>query len=405
MQVGISPGITGNRRADRWDQAARDLFRAYGDWLLRGVWDDSVPTSEEWEAYANWVIDGTWDDAAPTDAATWDSPDETPYTVWDDTVTTGDAFAPNDAGLTVFNIDGVAEQSADTLRFERPIATAENYQHAAPCATVAFSTESEALGLSLYWNALITRLDTFQDTGVVLVDDAEIGTFRSGLTATETGLATYNFGLGAGTKTVKIVWPTAAGVELRQIVLDVGETPSAITPPTTKLVVCGDSITHGIPQLKSTQTWPYLLAADKGWQVFNNANGGAQANSAHATSALAGTGASHVTYMIGYNNFIAQTPTATFQATIETWIANARAALPSAQIYLITPIYSPNTNTITLADYRSAIVAAEAAAGDVNTSVIDGLTLMTNNTNRLIDGIHPNATGSQEIATALAAIL
>ena len=48
---------------------------------------------------------------------------------------------------------------------------------------------------------------------------------------------------------------------------------------------------------------------------------------------------------------------------------------------------------------------AVAAFGDGNTSYVDGLSLMTNNANRLSDGTHPNVTGSDEVAAALAAII
>ncbi|MEZ2131533.1 MULTISPECIES: hypothetical protein [unclassified Sinorhizobium] len=71
-----------------------------------------------------------------------------------------------------------------------------------------------------------------------------------------------------------------------------------------------DSITHGFSTTKTTDSWSYKLSVLKGRRVLNLANEGAQAIAADG-NALAGTGADRVTYLIGYNNFVAQTALAT----------------------------------------------------------------------------------------------
>ncbi|MER8409627.1 hypothetical protein NKH16_34280 [Mesorhizobium sp. M1307] len=45
------------------------------------------------------------------------------------------------------------------------------------------------------------------------------------------------------------------------------------------------------------------------------------------------------------------------------------------------------------------------AAGDANIFYIDGLTLTTNGTGSIADGIHPNDTGSAEWAAAIAPLV
>jgi lysophospholipase L1-like esterase len=243
--------------------------------------------------------------------------------------------------------------------------------------------------------------------GAILVDGVEVKTYQWAQLWNETGIVTIEFSLSAGSKTVTIVWPYWTGFELRKIEINTGATMTAPSRPANKIAVCGDSISQGATASKVTTTWPYLLAIAETKQLINIANGGATAVASQG-SALSGLGCNVVTYMIGYNNFVAQTPTATFQTAVQGWITNARAALPSAAIYVISPIYSPNTNTITLAQYRSAVQAAELAAGDANTFYVDGLSIMTNNINRLYEGaagVHPNDLGSSEIATNLSAIV
>lgn len=317
-----------------------------------------------------------------------------------------DQYAPNNAALLVSDVRSVAVRDATTLRFERPIVGASGYRNAAPGARVTFQTDATILRLDLFWNALMTRADTFQSVGSVLVNGVEVATFQSPFAYNVTGLDRPVFALAAGSKTVTIVWPYSAGLELRGVGINPLASLSApAARPTALLAACGDSITHGFTVGKTTESWAFKLAAAEGRQLFNLANGSETAVAANATTALTGTGAQVVTYMIGYNNFVAQTPLATFQAAVEGWITNARAALPSAAIHIITPIYSPNTNTITLAQYRTAVTSAEAAAGDANTYLIDGLSIMTNSADRLADGVHPNALGSDEIATALGALI
>lgn len=63
-------------------------FQQVLDWINDGVWNDLVPTSDDWTAVVGWLFDGIWDDAAPTGTATWSAPDGTAYTIWADTEAT-----------------------------------------------------------------------------------------------------------------------------------------------------------------------------------------------------------------------------------------------------------------------------------------------------------------------------
>jgi lysophospholipase L1-like esterase len=315
-----------------------------------------------------------------------------------------DSYLPNAAELLVSDYAGIAERSAATLRFLRPISEGNNYKHATPGSRVSFITNATSLRLTLFWNALITRLDTFRSIGSILIDGTETLTFACPFAANVAGTSEPVFALPAGSKRVTIVWPYAAGLELHKVQVNTEATMAIAARPGGKLAVAGDSISHGFMATRSTLTWSYKLAVLKGRQLVNIANGSEGAVAANG-SALAGLGADRVTYMIGYNNFVAQTPIATFQTAVQGWIFNARAALPAAKIYLVSPIYSPNTNTIALQQYRDAVQAAELAAGDAETFFIDGLSIMTNNADRLVDGIHPNDVGAGEIAANMAPLV
>jgi lysophospholipase L1-like esterase len=319
------------------------------------------------------------------------------------------SYEPNFASLLVSDYVTIAEQSAATLRFLRTVPSGGyDFQNASPGSRVTFNTTATKIRISMFHNDLVRftgDINNYLSTGAILVDGVEVKTYKWDGAWNETGIVNIELSLASGSKAVTIVWAYWTGFELRKIEVNTGATISAPTArPTAKLAVCGDSITHGSAASKTTTSWAYLLAIAENKQLINMANGGDQANATHATY-LAGTGASVVTYMIGYNNFAGQTSLASFQTAVQGWITNARTALPSAAIHVISPIYSPNTDTITLAQYRSAVQAAELAAGDANTFYIDGLSIMTNNTNRLYDGVHPNDTGSAEISTNLAALV
>jgi hypothetical protein len=319
-------------------------------------------------------------------------------------------YAPNSTAFTVSDYASIAEQSASTLRFLRPITDGNGFENAAPGSRVSFTTTATFVRVSMFHNTLVTRnqaIADFYSVGAILVDGVEIKTFNWSDGYNAAGIVTIEFSIAAGSKTVTIVWPYWTGFELRKIEINTGATMTAPSRPANKIAVCGDSISQGSTASKVTTSWPYLLAIAENKQLINIANGGAMAVATDANG-LTGTGCNVVTYMIGYNNFLAQTLIVDFTIAVQGWITNARAALPSAAIHVISPIYSPNTNTITLAQYRSAVQAAELAAGDANTFYVDGLSIMTNNINRLYEGaagIHPNDLGSSEIATNLSALV
>ena len=319
-----------------------------------------------------------------------------------------DSLFPSDARLRVSDYWSITEQSVTRLRFLRGITNGNAFQHCSPGSRVGFYTNAQVVRFRVYWNGLVTRDDVQNFVGGVLADDVLEDSFTNPFGATGTGESwvTVDFGSTSATaRKVELIWPYGDGMDLLEVQVSRGAAV-IIAPalPTTKLVVAGDSITHGFNATNIFTSWAWQLAVAKGYQLINIANGSEQVVAANA-NVLGETGAQHVIYAIGYNNFSPQTPTATFQAALEAWLANARSELPSARLYIASMLYTTNTNTITPAQYRTATAAAVTAFGDGNTEYVDGLSLMTNSGTRLVDGIHPNDTGAAEVATAWASII
>jgi lysophospholipase L1-like esterase len=98
---------------------------------------------------------------------------------------------------------------------------------------------------------------------------------------------------------------------------------------------------------------------------------------------------------LGTNDYgLSAQSAANFQTSYAALNDAIHAALPSAQIFAVTPLSrvsetSPNSFSNTLADYRTAVTAA--AAGKSWVTVVDGTSFMT--TAEMADGLHPTTHG------------
>lgn len=313
---------------------------------------------------------------------------------------------PNNAAILVSDYATIVERSASRLRFSRPISDSFSYQHCSPGSRAAIRTDATALKFVVYYNALVAGSGPREGTASVLVDGVEVATIANPTGYMSAAFVTKEIDFDAAAmRTIELVWPYADGLDLVRIEANAGAAFLSAPPrPTGVLAACGDSITHGFSVPRTTLSWAFGLAAAKGRQLKNLANAGRTAIAADA-NALVGSAADRVTYLIGYNDFLFQNNVAAFQAAVEGWINNAEAALPTSKIYVISPIYSPNTNTIPLSSYRTAVEAAVAAAGGVNVTFVNGLALMANDNALLVDTIHPNAAGAAQIKTSLEGIV
>jgi lysophospholipase L1-like esterase len=305
----------------------------------------------------------------------------------------------------------ISERSATRLRFIRPVASVAGYEHCSPGSRLRFVTNSDFLRLSLFWNALVTRLDTFNSVGSVLVDGVEHAQFGCPVAANVTAAHQPVFSLPTGSKTVEVIWPYGAGLDCTGVEVAQGSTFTApAARPTAKIIGAGDSITHGYTVPRTVQSYVYSLAVGEGKQIVNIANGGDTAVAANGNAVPLGLGANdRILYFIGFNNFYPQVSIGPFQTQVEGWITNARARAPTTPIYVgmhrTLKVAADYSGTIEPATYRAAVQAAEAAAGDANTFYVDGHALVTADPSNFTDGIHFSSLGAAAVSTALEGVI
>jgi len=328
-------------------------------------------------------------------------------------VTQYQSIFPMDARLLASDYIEISEQSTTRLRFHRPIVEGNNFQYCAPGARVGFVTNARYVQFRVGWNTLVTRnvATSSYDYASVLAEGVEVASFVRAVAYNVAGSDLIAVDLGSSAlRKIELIWPYWTGMDLLEVLTSIGSAVSiAPARPATIIAFTGDSITHGAIASKEINSWAYGVAATKGWQMKNFANGSAQAVPSQG-SALAGCGASRATLMIGYNDWNGNVALATYQANVLAELQNMRTALPTAKIYAITPIYTTNTgantNGDTIANFRTAMSNAFTAWADGNSTLVNGLSLMTNSSTRLADAsVHPNDLGASEIVTNLSAII
>lgn len=322
-------------------------------------------------------------------------------------------YHPNNAAIAYSDYCSVAV-SGSSARFTRSIADGNGFETVNPGARTRFTTNAIGMVLHFNYTSLPTRTDVYNGVGIVLADGIQVASFSA--PQTSQGVAApldflVNFP-DTSSRLIEVIWPYCASVDFLGVDLPTGASISAPSArAATLLVPGGDSITHGFFASDIGSEWPYLLIKAKGWQMKNMGYGGriCVPSDGSADGALVGAaGTSCGTYLIGYNDFNAQEALVTFQANVVSYLNNWRAAsgASSKKLYVITPIYSTNTNTIPLSSYRTAIANALTSVGNALNILVDGLSIMTNDPSRLApDGIHPNNLGASEIASNLGAIV
>lgn len=321
-------------------------------------------------------------------------------------ITPTGVLLPDDPDLTVSDYDLIQQRTSLTLEFRRSVGAGAggfNYQYASPGSKVSFQTDSTSLDLELYWNGQLTGTG-YRPVGNVLVNGVSVGTFT--FTGVQPATTTHTYTLSAGTKTVTILWSVSAGLQLTKVTLAPGSTIKAAVPPSSVIAFAGDSITQGYSVTSTADSWTYGVADSLGFEQLNVAYGFAKVDPADATSAFTGKSPiSYITYMIGYNDWTANTGTTTYGTRLTAWIQNVRTLQPNAKILCISPIFqSTGSGAVPLQDYRNKmleVVQGRITAADHAIFYLDGLAAMTNNANRLADGIHPNDLGASEIETSV----
>lgn len=212
--------------------------------------------------------------------------------------------------------------------------------------------------------------------------------------------------VGTGSRTIEIIWPHGGSYRFLGLQrYGSGTITGPTARPTKKLALYGDSITNGYFASRYTKTWAYLLGELQGAEVFNCGYGSEQSGIVGLGTEAGEIDADATLYCIGYNDFGSQVALATYKSNVQTFVDNFRSENATGKLYLGGPFYTPNTNSLTPANYRTQVSDIVTSEADANTILLDTLGAATNDVASWPDTIHPSNVGSSEIATSFDAEL
>ena len=208
-----------------------------------------------------------------------------------------------------------------------------------------------------------------------------------------------------------VIWPYGTQMVFDGLVLEGGQRRLLVPAPTRPIrryVAYGDSITQGYYASGVVHTYPHVLADRKGWSVVNMGFGG-EATVPSDGTAVGLLGGNVVTVAIGANDWGQSKPLAAFISDYTALLDAIRTLQPTVPLYCLTPIWTgveglPNSQALYVHDYRQVIasIVQQRMATDPNLHLIDGLTLVPNQSKYFLDGVHPNDAGFALYAANLA---
>ena len=207
-----------------------------------------------------------------------------------------------------------------------------------------------------------------------------------------------------------LVLPIMYGVNFNGIEIDEGaqffELPARESKPI--YIAIGDSITHGagLKGCSSVLSYPYVLAEENGYYLYNVAVGGSQISPGLAYE-FKDIQADYITVMWGYNDWNALKGNLTeIKARYMALLENLLATQKKAKIYCILPTVAADENGA--ADYASNLQGVRDAEREVILSlnhsrliIIDGKSLT--DVSGLNGQVHFNNEGSVRFGKKLAA--
>ena len=311
-------------------------------------------------------------------------------------------LAPDDPRISYSDYARLVTLNSSTARFDRIIVGAKgSLERANPAARMRIRTDATNITTSFITGALgITS-----GIGVILVDGVKTGTFDA---SANNSALDVKLTLGGGFHTIEYLMPYSQDVRFTGLVANPTAAFEAVPPrPGIRWVAYGDSITEGFLASDSFKNYLSLVGAAKNWEVVNMGFGwrGLKDSGSGGSdgTVIGGLGASIITVLMGYNDAAAGLTAADYRTNLTALVNQVRLASPKIPIYLISPIYTANNQSL-LASYRTQIMNDVATANDSRLFFIDGLALGINAGNAgmyLSDGIHPNDAGFAVIAANL----
>jgi len=209
----------------------------------------------------------------------------------------------------------------------------------------------------------------------------------------------------------EIVLPPFYGMDFTglEIAKD-SELKKAAEKPRKVYVAIGNSITHGTGQLGSYQTYPFLLAREKGWELYNLGVGGSKI-SWPVGKMLKDKKIDYITILWGYNDwnagFTADGKIKTNYEKLLEWLVKNH---PDTKIYCILPTATkreqPKKGNETIGDIRIAeakVVKSFQDQGNKNLFIIHGEEI--SDTADLKDVVHFSVEGAKKFAGKLTEII
>ena len=234
-------------------------------------------------------------------------------------------------------------------------------------------------------------------------------------------------GAGSGPFLVTLVWPSGADVDLTRVHLMEtrdASLPTLLVPPPTdpvRLVMFGDSVTHGLGASHVLNTFPVRLGVRTDWQVVNLGFAGRATVPSDAWLAAGASACPDGSILepdllmleIGSNDFHLvngiHTKLSRFEARYRDWLRQFRSLRPATPILCLTPVPRGDECRVrsrTLEDYRAVIRRVVEGLADPHLYLIEGrdlIALPPQAGDPLFDAflLHPNDLGHVQITDRL----
>ena len=215
-------------------------------------------------------------------------------------------------------------------------------------------------------------------------------------------VGSFNTELSAGVKRLRLYLPNLFETRISNLSLD-GASYVEPVKKEKKLLMMGDSITHGYDAYFPSLSYANTVAREFNFDMINQAIGGAmfRTESLPETSTLT---PDYITVAYGTNDWSwSQKSLSECIDCADAYFKKLRVLYRDARIFYITPLYRGDESRITsVGDFHGASSAFAEVAKRYGAEIIDGRTMIPHHTLMFDDKyLHPNDLGFTQYANAL----
>jgi lysophospholipase L1-like esterase len=290
-------------------------------------------------------------------------------------------------------------------RFTRPISDGGNYDQCMPGGRLRFRSNAQIVNVLLRYNGLCARTDSRNFVGAIFIDGVFSANFQTPYAVNVVGVHRVNIvNTSAVDRLYEIVLPYADALDFGGVEVDNPYVVTAAAAKTGRLMVCyGDSITQGFWASEVRNSWPFKLAAAKGFRCINMGYGGRATTAADGT-AIANLAPDLITVLMGTNDYLNQVPVATYKTALKSLLTNIHAVNPTVPVYVSAPIPTTVSLAIPFSSYTPVAGQCISELGYSQLIGVSNSSLIT--TAQLApDGIHPTDAGSSSMASGWGAVI